>query len=141
MNFSPPCKPSLILIISQPLPYTHQQVRTRPGITLCSTLSQQTARFHLSLLFFFFFFDFCSWCLFPSGTSVPSSCCMFMCCLIHAPAGLEVAYSACPSLIQDLDVTHTKELQERAALCPSEPFCPPLLPPNLSSATDHCGVH
>lgn len=57
------------------------------------------------------------------------------------PAALEVAFSVCPSLMLDLDVMHTKELEEGAAPSPLEHTFPPLVPPDLSSSTDHCVTH
>lgn len=110
MNFSPLCKPSLILTISQPLLCTHQQARTKLGITLCFTVSQQTASFQV-FLYSCFFFRFCSQCLFPLW-SFGASLVLLMCCLICVLAGFEVAFRACFSLIQDLDVMHTKELEK-----------------------------
>lgn len=55
VNFSPLCKPSLILTIPQPFPCTHQQARTKPGITMCCQHSQPTNCQLSSLPLFFFF--------------------------------------------------------------------------------------
>lgn len=113
MNFSPLCKPSLILTISQPFLCTHQQARTKLGITLCCTVSQQTARFQVFL--FFFFFQFCSQFLF-SLWSFSASLVLLRCYSVFVLAGFGMALKACPSLIQDLDVMHTREPEKEKAL-------------------------
>lgn len=106
MNFSPLCKPSLILTISQPFLCTHQQARTKFGITLCCTVSQQTARFQVFLYSFFFFFSILqSVPLFP--LVLYASLVLLRCYSIFVLAGFGMALSACSSLIQDLDEMHT----------------------------------
>lgn len=139
MNFSPLCKPSLILTISQPFLCTHQQARTKLGIILfVGSVSQQTARFQVFFYYFFFHFSASAFFLLWSCSAFLV---LLMCCSVCVLAGFEVAFRACPPLIQDLDVITHQGNGKGGRLCPLEPSCPTFLLSDLSSSTAHCGAH
>lgn len=93
--------------------------------SLCPSASKNQTRYHLLLysqptncqvssfllfIYFFILFYFAVSAFFPLW-SFSASLVLLMCCSIFVLTGFEVAFRACSSLIQDLDMMHTKELK------------------------------